>query len=58
MPASPQAATASAVTTLQGVDPQQAEWANRANDAYQKYFEMQEQKNLRAGITRGGVAPF
>jgi hypothetical protein len=45
---SPQAATASAATTLQAE--QQSEWSNRAADAYQKYFEMQNEKNRRAGI--------
>ena len=47
----PQAATAASATMLQGVD-QQNEWANRASDAYQKYFEMQDQKNRRAGIVQ------
>jgi hypothetical protein len=46
----PQAATASAAAMIQGSDPAQAEWSNRANEAYQKYFEMQNEKNRRAGI--------
>lgn len=59
IPSSPQAATAAAAAAIQGnSSPQQNEWNSRASDAYQKYFEMQEQKNLRSGITRGGVQPF
>lgn len=59
IPSSPQAATAAAAAAIQGnANPQQNEWNNRASEAYQKYFEMQEQKNLRTGITRGGVQPF
>jgi hypothetical protein len=44
----PQAATASAAAALQ--TERQSEWSNRAADAYQKYFEMQNEKNRRAGI--------
>lgn len=46
--ATPQAATASTAAMVQGE--KQAEWSNRASDAYQKYFEMQNEKNRRAGI--------
>lgn len=46
--ATPQAATASTAAMLQG--DRQSEWSNRAADAYQKYFEMQNEKNRRAGI--------
>ncbi len=46
---SPQAAAASNAAILQDGD-KQSEWANRASEAYQKYFEMQDQKNRRAGI--------
>jgi hypothetical protein len=49
---SAQAATAAAAATVQGGDQQQNEWSNRAADAYQKYFEMQNQKNRRAGVVR------
>jgi len=46
--ATPQAATASTAAMVQG--DKQSEWSNRAADAYQKYFEMQNEKNRRAGI--------
>jgi len=46
--ATPQAATASTAATVQGE--KQSEWSSRAADAYQKYFEMQNEKNRRAGI--------
>lgn len=46
--ATPQAATASTAAMLQG--DKQSEWSNRATDAYQKYYEMQNEKNRRAGI--------
>jgi hypothetical protein len=46
--ATPQAATASTAAMVQG--DKQAEWSNRASDAYQKYFDMQNEKNRRAGI--------
>lgn len=46
--ATPQAATASTAAVLQGE--KQSEWSNRAADAYQKYYEMQNEKNRRAGI--------
>lgn len=46
--ATPQAATASTAAMVQGE--KQTEWSNRAADAYQKYFEMQNDKNRRAGI--------
>ena len=49
---SSQAATAAAAATVQSGDAQQNEWSNRASEAYQKYFEMQDQKNRRAGIVR------
>jgi len=46
--ATPQQATASTAALVQG--DKQAEWSNRASDAYQKYFEMQNEKNRRAGV--------
>lgn len=46
--ATPQSATASTAAMLQGE--RQNEWSTRAADAYQKYFEMQNEKNRRAGI--------
>lgn len=46
--ATPQAATASTAAMVQG--DKQSDWSNRATDAYQKYFEMQNEKNRRAGI--------
>lgn len=46
--ATPQSATASTAAMVQG--DKQAEWSNRAADAYQKYFDMQNEKNRRAGI--------
>ncbi|MBS4045751.1 MAG: hypothetical protein KG075_05360 [Alphaproteobacteria bacterium] len=46
--ATPQQATASTAAMVQG--DKQAEWSNRASDAYQKYFDMQNEKNRRAGI--------
>ncbi len=46
--ATPQSATASTAAMVQGE--KQAEWSNRAADAYQKYFDMQNEKNRRAGI--------
>lgn len=46
--ATPQAATASAAAMVQG--DKQSDWSNRATDAYQKYFEMQNEKNRRAGV--------
>lgn len=46
--ATPQQATASTAAMVQG--DKQAEWSNRASDAYQKYFEMQNEKNRRAGV--------
>lgn len=48
--ATPQAATASTAAMIQGE--KQSEWSNRAADAYQKYFEMQNEKNRRAGIVQ------
>ncbi len=50
--ASPQAATAATAAQIQQSSDPQAEWANRASEAYQKYFEMQDQKNRRAGIVQ------
>lgn len=53
VPATPQSATAAAATMIQqGADPQQAEWASKATDAYQKYFDMQNERNRRAGIVQ------
>lgn len=53
VPSSPQAATSAAAAMIQqSVDPQQAEWANKASDAYQKYFDMQNERNRRAGIVQ------
>lgn len=53
VPSSPQAATSAAAAMIQqSADPQQAEWASKANDAYQKYFEMQNEKNRRSGIVQ------
>lgn len=53
VPTSPQAATSAAAAMIQqSADPQQAEWASKANDAYQKYFEMQNEKNRRSGIVQ------
>lgn len=53
-PASPTpqgAAAASAAAMLIGQQENaQNEWANRASDAYQKYFDMQNERNRRAGI--------
>lgn len=46
--ATPQAATASTAAMVQG--DKQSEWSSRASDAYQKYFEMQNEKNRRAGV--------
>ncbi|QDO95996.1 hypothetical protein FNB15_01310 [Ferrovibrio terrae] len=46
--ATPQSATASAAAMVQGE--KQNEWSNRATDAYQKYYEMQNEKNRRAGV--------
>jgi hypothetical protein len=46
--ATPQSATASTAAMVQG--DRQSEWSNRASDAYQKYFEMQNEKNRRAGV--------
>lgn len=46
--ATPQAATASTAAMVQG--DKQSDWSNRATDAYQKYFEMQNEKNRRAGV--------
>lgn len=46
--ATPQSATASTAAMVQGE--KQNEWSNRATDAYQKYFEMQNEKNRRAGV--------
>ncbi len=46
--ATPQAATASTAAMVQG--DRQNEWSSRASDAYQKYFEMQNEKNRRAGV--------
>ncbi|MEK9967540.1 MAG: hypothetical protein VW600_00295 [Ferrovibrio sp.] len=46
--ATPQAATAAAAAAIQ--QERQGEWSNRAADAYQKYFDMQNEKNRRAGI--------
>jgi len=51
VPSTPQSATAAAATMIQqSADPQQAEWASKATDAYQKYFDMQNERNRRAGI--------
>lgn len=46
--ATPQSATASTAAMVQGE--KQNEWSNRATDAYQKYYEMQNEKNRRAGV--------
>jgi hypothetical protein len=50
--ASPQAATAATAAQIQQSSDPQTEWSNRASEAYQKYFEMQDQKNRRAGIVQ------
>lgn len=53
VPSSPQSATAAAATMIQqSADPQQADWASKANDAYQKYFDMQNERNRRTGIVQ------
>lgn len=53
VPSTPQSATAAAASMIQqSVDPQQAEWASKASDAYQKYFDMQNERNRRAGIVQ------
>jgi hypothetical protein len=53
VPSTAQSATAAAASMIQqSVDPQQAEWASKASDAYQKYFEMQNERNRRAGIVQ------
>jgi hypothetical protein len=46
--ATPQSATASTAAMVQGE--KQSEWSNRATDAYQKYYEMQNEKNRRTGV--------
>jgi hypothetical protein len=52
--ASPQAASAAstAAMLIGQQENAQNEWAARASDAYQKYFEMQNDKNRRAGIVQ------
>jgi hypothetical protein len=46
--ATPQSATASTAAMVQGET--KSEWSNRATDAYQKYYEMQNEKNRRTGV--------
>lgn len=48
----PQAATAAgtAAMLIGQQENAQNEWANRASGAYQKYFDMQNEKNRRAGV--------
>jgi hypothetical protein len=46
--ATPQSATAATAAMVQGET--QSEWSNRATDAYQKYYEMQNEKNRRTGV--------